>query len=147
MIPLLQIEDTLLYKKTISYLDKQYAILINELKNHNSKKIASEIIASLKDDETEFFDRAANHVFMYYTELKDEIKANSNVQNFSQEVSRLLKGNNESLIKLLKDFGDKHEVIKKDNHTMEFIKDSITELTKKISHLSKRNSKCRKKSV
>ena len=137
LIPLLHNEEMLFYNKTIAYLDKQYASIIREIKTRNSKEVAAEIIAALTDDEAEFFDRAANHVYMYYTELKDEIKANSNVQQFSQELSRHLKGNNEILLKLIKEYLDKNNDSNDQANAMEFIKRSITELNEKVNGLGK----------
>jgi hypothetical protein len=54
------------------------AAIVRELGKKSAKEVAAEILAALKDDENDIFDRAANYVYMYYAEIMEEIKANGN---------------------------------------------------------------------
>jgi hypothetical protein len=53
----------------------------------DSKAVAGEIIASLKGEESEIFERAAEYAYMYYANIIKEIKANSHVEQANHEVS------------------------------------------------------------
>jgi hypothetical protein len=74
-------EESRWYNKLKGDLDNQSNLLLYEIsRSSHPKEVAAEIMDALKTDESDFFDRAANYVFMYYTDIMEEIKANSNVQ-------------------------------------------------------------------
>lgn len=66
-------------------------------------RIAREIMAALKDEETEIFDRAANHVYMYYAEIIKEIRANSDVDKLNHALAIHFAGLRERIDRLEND--------------------------------------------
>ena len=55
----------------------------------DSKAVAGEIIASLKGEESEIFERAAEYAYMYYANIIKEIKANCQGERIAQIESSL----------------------------------------------------------
>jgi hypothetical protein len=102
---LLNNEENRWYNKLKADLDNQGRVLLNEIsRSSHPKEVAAEIMDALKTDETDFFDRAANYVFMYYAEIMDEIKANSEIvranQSFQKEQLRAIGMIKESVLEL-----------------------------------------------
>jgi hypothetical protein len=110
---LLNNEENRWYNKLKIDLDNQSRVLLQEIStSSHPKEVAAEIMDALKTNESDFFDRAANYVFMYYAEIMDEIKANSEIVRANQTFQ------------------------KEQLRTIGFIKESVLELKEKINALS-----------
>jgi hypothetical protein len=108
-------EENRWYHKLKGDMDNQSRVLLQEIStSSHPKEVAAEIMDALKTNETDFFDRAANYVFMYYAEIMDEIKVNSEMVRANQTFQ------------------------KQQMHAIGIIKESVLELKEKINALGSR---------
>ncbi len=69
-------EESQRYQKLKGDMENQGRLLSQQIaESSRPTEVAAEIMEALKTNESDFFDRAANYVFMYYSEIIDEIKA------------------------------------------------------------------------
>ncbi len=69
-------EESQWYQKLKGDMENQGRLLSQQIaESSRPTEVAAEIMEALKTNESDFFDRAANYVFMYYSEIIDEIKA------------------------------------------------------------------------